>query len=177
MGEGAGGKRTIIWALVIGALGVVVGIVALVIAISANHTTNDNAKITRAVRVAQTRQIGGVRTDLQKNVAAATLVLKRLQHDSTRAHRADAKLGRDVNAAKNGVLKNGEKINANKASIANVQSNVVHVQANVAQLQNSVGTLNTTVKTLTDTQTAQAREQRNLTRRLNNLRKTVNNLP
>src|SRR6201999_552053 len=64
-----GAGRTTTWALVVGACGVVVAIVALVIAISANHTTNDNAKIAKAVRTAESRQITGVRADLQRNVA------------------------------------------------------------------------------------------------------------
>ncbi len=145
--EQAGSKRTVIWALVIGGLGVVVAIVALVIALSANTTTNDNAKITKAVRAEENQQIGGVRADLQKNVAAATLVLKRLQHSSSKAHRADAKLKRDVNNARNGVLRNGAKISANKETIATVQTSIVHVQANINDLQRSVASLNRTVKT------------------------------
>jgi hypothetical protein len=177
MAEEAGGKRTIIWALVIGALGVVVGVVALVIAISANSTTNDNAKITKAVRVEEGQQIGGVRADLQRNVAAATVVLKRLQHSSSRAHRADAALRRDVNTAKNGVLRNGERISANKETIASLQTTLVHVQANVANLQRTVGSLSTTVKNLTTSSAAQAQQQRVLTRRLNALQRTVNALP
>jgi uncharacterized protein YlxW (UPF0749 family) len=177
MAEQAGGKRTIIWALVVGALGVVVAIVALVVAISANSTTNDQKKITKAVRAEEGQQIGGVRADLQKNVAAATVVLKRLQHDSSRAHRADAALRRDVNTAKNGVLRNGARINANKETIATLQTTIVHVQANVANLQTSVAALSTTVKHLTTASTSQAQQQRLLTRRLNALQKTVNALP
>lgn len=177
MVEQAGGKRTVIWALVIGGLGVVVAIVALVIAISANSSTNDNKKITNAVRAEEGRQIGGVRADLQKNVAAATLVLKRLQHSSARAHRQDAALRRDVNTAKNGVLRNGARIGANQASIANLQRTIVHVQANVSNLQTTVGSLSTTDKQLTTSSTAQARQLRVLTRRLNALQKTVNALP
>jgi uncharacterized protein YlxW (UPF0749 family) len=170
MAEQAGGKRTIIWALVIGGLGVVVAIVALVIAISANSTTNDNAKITKAVRTEEGRQIGGVRADLQKNVTAATVVLKRLQHSSSSAHRTDAALRRDANTAKNGVLRNGAGISANKATI-------VRVQANVANLQTTIRSLSTTVKNLTTSLTSQARQQRVLTRHLNALQKTVNALP
>jgi uncharacterized protein YlxW (UPF0749 family) len=177
MAERVGGKRTVIWALVIGALGVVVAIVALVIAISANSTTNDNAKITKAVRVEEGRQIGGVRADLQRNVAAATAVLKRLQHSSSRAHRADAALRRDVNTAKNGVLRNGARISANRETIASLQTSVVHVQANVANLQTTVGSLSTAVKNLTTSSTSQAQQQRVLSRRLNALQKTVNALP
>lgn len=161
----------------IGALGVVVGVVALVIVISANSTTNDNAKITKAVRVEEGQQIGGVRADLQKNVAAATVVLKRLQHSSSRAHRADAALRRDVNTAKNGVLRNGERISANKETIASPQTTLVHVQANIANLQRTVGSLSTTVKNLTTSSAAQAQQQRVLTRRLNALQRTVNALP
>jgi chromosome segregation ATPase len=177
MAEQLGGKRTIIWALAIGALGVVVAVVALVIAISANSTTNDTAKITKAVRVEEGREIGGVRADLQKNVAAATVVLRRLQHSSSRAHREDAALQHDVNTAKNGVLRNGARISANKETIAGLQTTIVHVQANVANLQTAVGSLNTAVKNLTASSTSQAQQQRVLNRRLNNLQKTVNALP
>jgi hypothetical protein len=177
MEEQAGNKRTIIWALVIGGLGVVVGVVALVIALSANTTTNDQAKITKAVRVEETAQIGGVRADLQKNVTAATAVLTRLQRSSSRAHRADAKLQRDVSTAKNGVLKNGARISANRETTANLQTTIVHVQANITDLQRSVQSLNTTVKNLTASSTSQAQQLRVLTRRLNALQKTVNNLP
>ena len=177
MEEQAGNKRTIIWALVIGGLGVVVGIVALVIALSANTTTNDQAKITRAVRAEESQQIGGVRADLQRNVAAATAVLTRLQHSSARAHRADAKLKRDVNNASNGVLTNGARISANKETIATLQTSIVHVQANITNLQRSVGSLDTTVKKLTASSTSQAQQLRGLTRHLNALQRTVNNLP
>jgi chromosome segregation ATPase len=177
MEEQAGSKRTIIWALVIGGLGVVVAIVALVIALSANTSTNDNAKITKAVRAEQSAQIGGVRADLQKNVTAATAVLTRLQRSSLRAHRTDAKLKRDVNTAKNGVLRNGARISANKETIATLQTSIVHVQANITNLQKSVGSLNTTVKNLTASSTSQAQQLRVLSRRLNALQKTVNNLP
>jgi chromosome segregation ATPase len=177
MAEQAGDKRKVIWALVIGALGVVVAVVALVIAISANHTTNDNAKITKAVRAEEGAQIGGVRADLQKNVAAATVVLTRLQHSSSRAHRQDAALRRDVNTAKNGVLRNGARISANRETIANLQTNIVHLQANVANLQTTVGSLSTTVKNLTTSSKSQAQQLRALTRHLNALQKTVNALP
>jgi hypothetical protein len=175
--ERASGKRTTIWALVIGGLGVVVAIVALVIALSANTTTNDQAKITKAVRAQESQQIGGVRADLQKNVTAATAVLRRLQRNSARAHRADAALGHDVKDAKNGVLKNGAQISANKATIADVQTDVVHLRANVSNLQSSVGSLNTSVKELTTASTAQAQQLRAITRHLNGLQKEVNNLP
>ena len=175
--EQAGGKRTIIWALVIGGLGVVVGVVALVIALSANTTTNDNAKITKAVRAEESQQIGGVRADLQKNVAAATAVLGHLQRSSARAHRQDAKLKRDVNNARNGVLRNGARINANKGTIATLQTTIVHVQANINDLQKSVASLNRTVNDLSTSSTAQAQQLRVLTRHLNALQKTVNNLP
>jgi chromosome segregation ATPase len=177
MEEQAGSKRTIIWALVIGALGVVVAVVALVIALSANTSTNDNAKITKAVRAEQTRQIGGVRADLQKNVAAATAVLTHLQRSSSRAHRADAKLRRDVSNARNGVLKNGAKISANKETIATLQTSIVHVQANIANLQRSVGSLNRTVKNLSVSSSSQDLQLQLLSHRLNALQKTVNNLP
>jgi hypothetical protein len=177
MAEQAGGKRMIIWALVIGGLGVVVAVVALVIALTANTTTNDNAKITKAVRAGESRQIGGVRADLQKNVVAATAVLRRLQHSSRQAHRADAALGHDVKSAKNGVLKNGAKISANQETIANLQTNIVHIQANVTNLQRSVGRLNGTVKGLTVSSTLQAQQLQLLSHRLTALQKTVNNLP
>lgn len=177
MEEQAGSNRTTIWALVVGGLGVVVAIVALVIALSANTTTNDNAKITKAVRAQEDSQIGGVRADLQKNVTAATAVLRHLQRSSARAHRQDAALRRDVNNAKNGVLKNGAQINANKESIATLQTSIVHVQANITNLQQSVRSLDTTVKHLTASSSSQAQQLRVLTRRLNALQKTVNNLP
>jgi hypothetical protein len=175
--EQAGGSRTTIWALVIGGLGVVVAVVALVIALTANSTTTDNAKITKAVRTEAGQQISGVRADLHKNVTAATVVLKRLQHSSLSAHRAAAALRRDVNSAKNGALNNGARISANKETIANLQTNIVHVEANVANLQRTVGSVSTAVKHLTTSSKSQARQQRVLTGRLNALEKTVNALP
>ena len=119
----------------------------------------------------------GVRADLQKNVTAATAVLTRLQRSSARAHRTDAKLKRDVNNAKNGTLKNGARISANRETIATLQTSIVHVQANIANLQRSVGSLDRTVKNLTVSSTSQAQQLRLLSRRLNALQKTVNNLP
>src|ERR1700744_5018018 len=96
MAEQSGGNRTTMWALIIGGIGVVVAIVALIIAITANHRSNDNKKIAAAVQAAESRQIHGVQADLQKNVAAATAVLKHLQRDSTTAHRNDSHLKRDI---------------------------------------------------------------------------------
>jgi hypothetical protein len=63
MREQEGGDRRILWALLIGGAGVVVAIVALVIVISANSATNDDAKIAKAVRTEENRQIGGVLSD------------------------------------------------------------------------------------------------------------------
>jgi chromosome segregation ATPase len=170
MAEETGGNRTIIWALVVGGVGVVVAIVALVIAISANHTTNDNAKITKAVRVAEARQISGVRADLQKNVTAATAILRRLQHQSSRAHRADSVLRRDVSFTKNGVTVNRSQITANRSAIS-------AANANIARLQTSVGGLHADVKALTASVASQKTAQQALARRVRRLQSTVNALP
>lgn len=169
-GDRQGGSRTIIWALVVGACGVVVAIVALVIAISANHTTNDNAKITKAVRTAENRQISGVRADLQRNVAAATAVLRRLRHSSASAHRADAKLRRDVSATKSGVVNNRSQITVNRSRINTADANISH-------LQTSVGGLNADVKSLQTSATAQKQAQQALAQHIKRLQRTVNSLP
>ena len=157
------GNRMNIWALAVGACGVVVAIVALVIAISANHTTNDDAKIANAVRIAENRQIHGVRADLRRNVTAATVLLKRLQRSSANAHHADAKLRRDVSATKNGVTSN--------------RSQITTANANISRLQTAVGGLNADVKSLTTSVTSQKRAQQALAQRVKKLQKTVASLP
>jgi chromosome segregation ATPase len=163
-------NRTTLWALIVGGCGVVVAIVALVIAISANSTTNDNAKISKEVRIAETREISGVRADLQRNVVAATAVLKRLQRDSGRAHRTDAKLRHDVNTTKTG-------INANRSQIALNHSQITAANANISKLQSTVGGLHADVKSLTTSVDSQKQAQQALTRRVKNLQRTVNALP
>jgi chromosome segregation ATPase len=170
-GERPGGSnRNVIVALVIGACGVVVAIVALIIAISANHTTNDNAKIAKAVRAAETQQISGVRADLQRNVAAATVLLRRLQSSSARAHRADAKLHHDVNADKAAVSSNRSQIAVNRSRIDTADANISH-------LQTTVGGLNANVKNLTATVKSQQQAQQALAQRVKRLQREVNNLP
>jgi chromosome segregation ATPase len=165
-----GADRTIIWALAVGACGVVVAIVALVIAISANSTTNDDAKIAKAVRIAETRQIHGVRADLQRNVAAATAVLTRLQHSSSKAHRADAALRRDIGATNSGVT-------TNKSQIAVNRSRIDTADANISRLQTTVGALDADVKSLTSSVAAQKQAQQALARRVKRLQHTVASLP
>lgn len=163
MGEQAGGDRRTLWALLIGGAGVVVAIVALVIAISANSATNDDAKIAKAVMTEENRQIGGVRANLRKDVAAATLILKRLQDSSSNARRADAALRHDAVTAQNGVNNNRARISATQTSIANVQK--------------TVGNLNGKIRGLTGSTASQAREQQALTQRLKALQKEVASLP
>jgi peptidoglycan hydrolase CwlO-like protein len=163
MREQEGGDRRILWALLIGGAGVVVAIVALVIAISANSATNDDAKIAKAVRTEENRQIGGVRADLGKDVAAATLILRRLQDSSSKARRADAALRHDAVTAQKGVTNNRARIRAAQTSIANVQT--------------TVGNLNAKIRGLTGSMASQAREQRSLTQRLKALQKKVASLP
>ena len=163
MPEQAGGDRRIMWALVIGGLGVVVAIVALAIAISAKSATNDDAKIAKAVKAEESRQIGGVRADLQKNVASATLILQRLQGSSSNAHRADAALRRDAAAAQTGVTNNRARISAAQTSIANLQTMVANLNTKIAGLMNSIA--------------SQKQEQQSLTHRVDALQKTVAALP
>ncbi len=167
---GTGANRTIIWALVVGACGVVVAVVALVIAISASSTTNDDAKIAKAVRIAETRQIHGVRADLQRNVAAATALLTRLQHSSSKAHRADAALRRDIGATNSGVT-------TNKSQIAVNRSRIDTADANISRLQTTVGGLNADVKSLRNSVTAQKQAQQALARRVKRLQHTVAAMP
>jgi chromosome segregation ATPase len=168
--ERPGANRTVIWALAVGACGVVVAIVALVIAISANSTTNDDAKIARTVRIDETRQIHGVRADLQRNVAAATAVLTRLQHSSSKAHRADAALRRDIGATKSGIT-------SNKSQIAVNRSRIDSADANISRLQTTVGGLSADVKSLTRAVAAQKQAQQALDRRVKRLQHTVAALP
>lgn len=155
MPEQAAGNRVSTWALVVGGLGVVVGVVALVIALTANHSTNDTAKIARAVKLEETRQIGAVRGDLQRNVAEAKGILRRLGDSATRARRADAALRRDANATKSGVANN-------RANIAAAQTDIARLQTSVANLNNKVSDLTTAVNT-------QNRQQKALTKRVSAL--------
>ena len=168
------GNRTTMWALIAGGIAVVVAIVALVIAITANHSTDDTKKIARAVQAAEDRQINGVRGDLQKNVAAATLVLKHLQRDSRPAHRTDGGLKRDI-------ARTHQAINSNRFSIKNNKSEIATNTANISSLQSSVGSLNADIKNLTKTvdnqQAANQAAQQALNQHLKRLQRTVNSLP
>ena len=155
MQDQSGQDRKTMWALIIGGLGVVVAIVALVVAISATSSTNDNAKIVTAVKQEANEQVGGVRADLQKNVAAATVVLKQLQSGSAQAARARDALRRESNANKNAVATN---------------------QADIKALQTSVATLNTEVKALTKSVTVLTTNQDTLTRNLKSLQSEVKDL-
>jgi chromosome segregation ATPase len=163
MQEQGGRDRKTMWALIIGGLGVVVAIVALVVAISATSQTDDNAKIVSAVKAEANDQIGGVRAELQKNVAAATVVLGQLQAGSAQAARARDALHREVNA--------------NKTAVANNQASIKALQTNVATLDTAVKALTTSVATLTTNQDTLTRNQKSLQSEVKDLEKTVAALP
>jgi chromosome segregation ATPase len=172
--SGENGNRTNLWALIAGGLGIVLGIVALVVAITSNSTNNDHTKIEKAVQVAEARQISGVQSNLHRNVAAATVLLKRLQQDSGRAHRADSALRRDVRNTKHGVLHNASKISANSAAISANSSKITAVQANVSSLQNTTGNLNADIRSLRTALNAQQKQQQAMARHIKSLQSTVN---
>jgi chromosome segregation ATPase len=163
MQEQAGRDRKTMWALIIGGLGVVVAIVALVVAISATSQTDDNAKIVAAVRAEANNQIGGVRAELQKNVTAATVVLKQLQGGSTQAARARDALRQEVNA--------------NKTAVAGNQASIKALQTNVATLNTAVKALTTSVATLTKNQDTLTTNQNSLQSEVKALQKQVAALP
>jgi chromosome segregation ATPase len=148
--------RKTIWALIIGGLGVVVAIVALVIAISAMSATNDDAEITKAVKQEANEQIGGLRADLQKNITAATAVLQRLEAGSSQADRARAALREEASANRSGVASN---------------------QASIKALQTSVANLNKQVTGLSDSVTTLTRNQQTLTQQVKAIEKTIAAVP
>jgi chromosome segregation ATPase len=175
--SGQNGNRANLWALIAGGLGIVLGIVALVVAITTNHSSNDNAKIEKAVQVAEARQISGVQSNLHRNVAAATAVLKHLQRDSARAHHADAALKHDVKLTKTGVVRNQQGISANKSQIAVNGSKISSVAADVSNLQNTTGGLNADIRGLRNTIATQQKQQQAMARHIKSLQNEVNNLP
>jgi len=163
MQEQPGQDRKTMWALIIGGLGVVVAIVALVVAISATSATDDNAKIVAAVKHEANEQIGGVRAELEKNVTAATVVLRQLQSGSAQAGRARDALTREANANKNAVATN--------------QADIKALQTSVASLNTEVKALTKSVTVLTTNQDTLTRNQKSLQTEVKDLEKTVAALP
>jgi chromosome segregation ATPase len=148
--SGARIDRKTLWLAIAGGVGIAIGIVALVIAISAQNATTNDAKITAQVNRDARLAVAGIHSQLQQDVASATAVLRQLQAGSTAASRTDGKLLRDVNQNKSGVA-------GNSASIGKMQ-------ASINTLNGEVGKLNSTVTNLGASEQA-------LTKRVNALEK------
>jgi chromosome segregation ATPase len=149
--DGASIDRRSLWLAIAGGVGIVIAIVALIVAISAKNATNNDAKITAQVNQDARLAVSGVHTQLQHDVASATAVLRQLEAGSTAASRTDSKLLRDVSQ--------------NKSSAASNRSSIQKMQASINALTTELHKLNGTVTTL-------GANQRALTTRVDALEKT-----
>jgi len=132
--------RRSLWLAIVAGVGVVIAIVALILAISAKSATNNNAKVTAQVKQDANLAVAGVHGQLQRDVASATVVLQQLTAESRTAALRRAQLLHDVNA--------------NKAGVAVNRETIVKMEASINTLTADVNKLNTSVTTLTTNQQA-----------------------
>ncbi len=138
----AGVDRKLLWLAIAGGAGIIIGIVALIIAISANNATQSNAKLTAQVNQAAQHAVVGIHDQLQHDVASATTVLRALQASEAAANREHDQLRQDVNVNKSAVA-------VNRASIAKIETSITALTSEVHQLSEKVTKLSTNQQALT----------------------------
>jgi chromosome segregation ATPase len=130
------------WLAIAGGVGIVIGIVALIIAISAKNATNNDAKVTAAVNRAARLAVVGLHNQLQHDVASATTVLRQLQASGAAAAKTRQDLLRDIN-------RNKTALAISAGTITKLQTSVNTVTAEVRKLQTTVTNLGNAQQELT----------------------------
>lgn len=138
----AGGDRRFWWLAIAGGVGIVIAVVALIIAISAQNATNNDAKVTAQVKEDARLAVAGVHNQLRHDVTSATNVLRQLQAGSSAAARVRDELIRDVNHNKSAVA-------TNRVSIEKLQASINTLTAQVHQLNGTVTKLGASQQALT----------------------------
>jgi hypothetical protein len=126
--------RRSLWLAIAGGVGIVIAIVALIVAISAKNATSSDARITAQVNRDARLAVAGVHSQLQHDVASATAVLRQLEAGSTAASRTDNKLLRDVNQNKSSAASNRGSIDKLQASINTLTAEVQKTNGTVTKL-------------------------------------------
>jgi hypothetical protein len=139
--DGSRPNRTSTWALVVGGLGVVVAIVALVIAIGAKNDTRDDTQLTKAVNAQAAQAVDSVRGELKRDVRAANTTLVRLRASSAAAKRTRVALKRATGANSSGVANNRVAIGQLQQSVDTLNDQVADLRLDLRSLQQRVRTL------------------------------------
>ncbi len=140
--SGASMDRRSIWLAIAAGVGIVIAIVALVLAVSAKNATSNNAKVTAQVKQDARLAVAGIHTQLQHDVASATTVLRQLQAASADASRTRAGLLRDIS-------QNRAAVASNRGSIQKIQASLTTLTAKVHKLNPTVTNLRASEQALT----------------------------
>jgi chromosome segregation ATPase len=126
------------WMAGIAAVGLVIGAIALVIAIDAKNDTASDVKVTAAVNQQARAAVQKVRHSLDGDVKRATVALRSLDDSSANADKARARLRREVKANQGGVAGNRQAIASNRQAIAALERDVKALQTSVGDLTTQV---------------------------------------
>jgi chromosome segregation ATPase len=140
--DGSSTDRRALWLAIAGAIGLVVAIVALIIAISAKNASVSDAKVTAEVKRDAGLAVAGVHAQIQRDVASANTVLHQLEAGSRAAARTRDALLRDVKQNRAGLA-------ASNATIAKMQVEINTLGTEVKKLTATVNTLNANQQALT----------------------------
>jgi chromosome segregation ATPase len=134
--------RKSLWLAIAGGLGIIIGVVALIIAISAKNASENDAQVTARVNRDAQLAVAGIHNQLQQDIASATTVLRQLQVSSTAASQARSALQNGINQTKSGIA-------SNRTSITSMQAQINTVTAEVHRLSTTVSKLSTNLTALT----------------------------
>ena len=140
--EGTSTDRRALWLAIAGAIGLVVAIVALIIAISAKNASVSDAKVTAEVKRDAGLAVAGIHAQIQRDVVSANTVLRQLEAGSRAAATTRDALLRDVKQNRAGLA-------ASHATIAKMQVEINTLSAEVKKLTATVGTLKANQQALT----------------------------
>lgn len=123
------------WLAILGPVGVVIAIVALILAISAKNQGSSEQKVTAEVR--RQAQVAVARVDdaLRADVHRAAGAVNALDQRSREARRQNALLRRSTAANRGGIAANRDVIAANRAAIGRLGQRVDALAAQIGQLQ------------------------------------------
>lgn len=134
-------NRRALWLAIAGGVGIVIGIVALIIAIDAKNATKSDKELTAEVNKQAQVAVAGIRGQLDRDVARASAVLTTLRATSKTAKATREQLRQDVGRNRSGVA-------ANATAIQNLQGTTNDLQQSVSSLNTQVSSLQAEVARL-----------------------------
>jgi len=137
---------------IIGVAGMVIGIVALIIAIAANNASQSDAKVTAQVHQEAQVALAGVRNELRRDAASAAALVQHLQVESNQATRARRNLLAGVEQNKAGVATNRSGVATNRSGVATNRASISDLASTVTTLNGDVQTLSRSVDNLKTSQ-------------------------